>query len=434
MCDKTSQLSLCNLQEQPRASAVWCLENSLFVSLIILTMCYNSLEMILEVFGGTSRYLYLAIMFAVAYILPRSLKDRQIRVLPESALMACWLAWTVLTAIWFHKQLGIEDYTLTSDVFRYPFFGILLFIMVNCLDIDRPERIVLFGFVVGGGVLMLFALASGQIGLLSNDLEGRLGQDITGNSNEFAYLLLIAVFAATYYAFSTKTPYVRTINIILIMALTVFIILSGSRKAFLGELAFFVMVFRPRYYRESLRKPASILGLVVLGVLVLVAGIYVIQNTYMGERFREFAEQDMQKDISFDQRFDGRGRYYREVVELVCKHPVLGVGLDRFRYYDQYSYAAHSDYVALIGETGVPGFILYFSAYLIVLARLRRAMKTSRNRESVFRCHLFWSSLITILLVALGRWNYHHIPTYVLLAMAGRYATKAANITARPLI
>jgi O-antigen ligase len=154
----------------------------------------------------------------------------------------------------------------------------------------------------------------------------------------------------------------------------------------------------------------------------------------MGERFKESAKQDIRRDTPFEQRFDGRGRFYGEVVELVRRYPVLGVGLDRFRYYDQYGYAAHSDYVALIGETGVPGFTLYFSAYAIVLARLRKAIRTSRSREAVFRCHLFRSSLIAVLLVALGRWNYNHIPTYVLLAMVGRYAAEAANIEARPLI
>jgi len=381
----------------------------------------------------TSRYLYIAIASIFLYTFLESLRQGQVRILPESLLLIFWLIWTVTTGILFQTRPGAEYYSFASPVFRHPFFGILCLVMLNSFNLLKPERSVFAGFVFCGIALILLTLFSGELYQIIYIIGRRLG-DETWNSNEYAYLLLFAVFAATYFSLKSVRPVAKYTFAGLIAILTVFIVLSASRKALLGEAAFFLLTLGPKYIRGLITKLKLTPAIIASIIIFAGASIYIMNNTFVGQRWTELLKEEAGRDMPFEARFAGRGFYYIEGIKLFSERPVLGVGLDNFRYHNVLGAAAHSDYVAVLTETGIPGFILYFAAYLVVLMRLQRAIAVSTSAGARLYCRILRNGLIVILLVALGRWNYDHMITYIFLALSGKYAAEASGVLPRSLV
>jgi O-antigen ligase len=337
-----------------------------------------------------------------------------------------------MTAIWFHTHPDMGSYALTSPVFRYPFLGMLCFVLLNSFFLTKAERIVFLGFVSAGITMILLSLYSGELLVSAYDFGNRLG-GTQWDSNEYAYTLLFAVFAAMFYHNNSLSLRTKAAFIGLIAVLTLFIVLSGSRTVLVGEAVFFLLMLGPGYIRDIIKKPRCIPKIVAVIILMCVASIYILNNTYIGQRFKRLAETEMEvgRNAPLETRLDGRVAFYFDAFELASKKPILGVGFDNFRYNTVYvgQYTAHSDYVAILTETGMPGFALYFSAYLVILLRLQRAIAVSGiNTYERLCCRLLRNGLIVILLVAFFRWNHTHLSTYIFVALAGRYAAKVCRI------
>ena len=400
-----------------------------FFIMIVVSMTYDSVCCLLGVAGITGRYLYGCIAICFTYVMARGIVERRLWLRPEALLLIAWLLWTVTTAVLFHVQPGERDYAFTSDVFRGPFFALMVFVAVNGYSSIRKDMWVVLGFAFSGAVLAILVVLSGQLGSLSHSLEGRLGESVSGNSNEFAYLLLLAVVAAWFFHYPTALPQVRQAVVLLVLALSVLVVLSASRKAFLGELVFFLSMSKMSSVKRLLYSRRHLL--LIAGTFAVPLAAYAISQTYLGERLLEVWRSSFHDDTSFAERFDGRGRFYQEGFHLVRERPGFGIGLRNYRRYDTYGYAAHSDYIAVAAETGIPGALLYFSAFLVVIARLNAVIGRCQEGIVEYRCRVFRGALFMILFLALGRWNYDHIPTYALLGTAGAYAALVAELRGR---
>ena len=71
----------------------------------------------------------------------------------------------------------------------------------------------------------------------------------------------------------------------------------------------------------------------------------------------------------------------------------------------------HSDYLTALVETGIFGFILYYSIYIFSMIKAIRINMKNTDSLYILFC------VIVILLVALGRSNHMNIPTFIFLAL-----------------
>ena len=65
-----------------------------------------------------------------------------------------------------------------------------------------------------------------------------------------------------------------------------------------------------------------------------------------------------------------RSQMYVRGVDLFWENPLAGVGLGNFQVVSGLGAYSHSDYIEVASNTGIIGFILYFSIYGMILWRL----------------------------------------------------------------
>ncbi|MBI5560526.1 MAG: O-antigen ligase family protein [Deltaproteobacteria bacterium] len=153
--------------------------------------------------------------------------------------------------------------------------------------------------------------------------------------------------------------------------------MSLSRGGIIGFLASILFFVAMAYTRKSLKKKAALIAGVglILGLLLVISAWGRIES-----RFEEIGEEER---IA---RFD----IWRDASGIVRDFPLAGTGLGTFKnIYTRYQsehptlFFAHAenDYIEILTDTGIPGFIIAISAVCVFFASL---MKRWRERRDAF--------------------------------------------------
>ncbi len=409
------------INKKPKEITIKSFMGIFLVGLTIYCMNYSALDMIVGFFSGYHHYVLSTMLLTLGIIIVTlTFKNYRIKIRIEQILLLTWFFWCLFTINFFHDH--IYQYETFPLLLKLVLMCVVLFLTYNCVILKNPLKVLFVGFFLGGVLISILSVISGQVVsvIIKPDHLNRLGSEIVGNSNDYAYLLMFAIFACVYFLYLTPKKYKKIFLLAFIALLFFFIVLSASRKALLCTLSFFLLAFY-NYYQPSKKKKIliSIPFILFMGCLIITIGT----QTFMGERLQKGLEIEVQAD-SLTQRAHGRGRLYVQATELLPKHFIVGVGLGNFHLVDEFSEASHSEYISLLIGTGIPGFILYFLVYLLIFLRLNKIKKFSRDKNTIFNCKLLQSIIITILLIDFGRWNYSHYITYIFMAVACAYSYK----------
>lgn len=228
---------------------------------------------------------------------------------------------------------------------------------------------------------------------------------INNNPNVFAFQLLLGVVGSLYF-WKYKSLVVRGLIIGSLLVLCYYISVSGSRKAII---IYFLLILAWIFYSFPIRK--TILYYSVLAIIGLVAGSYlfsILADTPVFQRFMTLENNTSAADI--------RSTLYREAFEVFKNNPFFGVGLDNFRLYSSSGLYAHSNYMELLADNGILGFILFHLMYWHVWRTSQKIRVLYNNsEESKFYSGIFKCIIINYLLIAFGTVLYHAIPHWLLL-------------------
>ena len=186
-------------------------------------------------------------------------------------------------------------------------------------------------------------IVAGRTGLFFTDDTMRLG-----NSGVGVYMAIVSILCVVFFL-SSKTNSERLLWGALTAIFLVALFYSFGRSGWIGfALALFLMSM------IRFKRLIFIIPLLLILVVLLVPGI--------SERFSDisFSGQISSGDSTLSQRVE----YWQAALTVFQAHPVLGVGLGvgRYRVGDflgQYSMMIHNDYVSVLLETGVIGFIVF---------------------------------------------------------------------------
>jgi O-antigen ligase len=151
---------------------------------------------------------------------------------------------------------------------------------------------------------------------------------------------------------------------------------------------YFAIVLVLRFKSNLGKRPGY--ALVMAGVMLagLVGSVIYLQTSKHFDRMELVVSAVESGDIEkAGGSAQGRLYLYKRGLEIAAAHPALGVGLDNFRLMlPGYSGTrggtyAHSNFVEMLADTGVVGFLLYFSIYVSVFRRLWRSAKRLRDRK-----------------------------------------------------
>ena len=113
---------------------------------------------------------------------------------------------------------------------------------------------------------------------------------------------------------------------------------------------------------------------------------------------------------------DIRKILYREAFNVFADSPFIGKGLDNFRLFSASGLYAHSNYLELLADTGIIGFILFYMVYIMVWrnsSQLKYYDESSDHAKllsGIFKC-----IIILFLIVGLGSVQYDSITHWILL-------------------
>lgn len=155
-----------------------------------------------------------------------------------------------------------------------------------------------------------------------------------------------------------------------------FIVLSGTRSAFLAVLVIFLF-FLFYYRRKILLHPSNILAM-----LLFLAGVYFYAENISNLKI---VQARYQKTLRESQTVEDntRAMLFNAYFEYVRKNPIVGTGLANsaavFRYisYDGKEMGPHNTYLAILTESGVVGFMIF----LVILFRSVKLLFNSNDYD-----------------------------------------------------
>lgn len=188
---------------------------------------------------------------------------------------------------------------------------------------------------------------------------------------------------------------------------------SGSRKALIAAAIIIVLWLVPLV--KTIWKSSSTNGHVALAVVaaLIVAGIVYYFTT-------QFVNTDLYKRFTLlgdEDEFSSRNRklYYQYALEYWEDHPVFGIGLGQFQYWNPYHQMSHSTYAEAISCWGLVGSLIYF---LPVLSAGFQAVRLSFTSKDSYVPRIVLAVLIMELFLGVGQvWFYEieHLITWTLV-------------------
>ena len=348
---------------------------------------------------GISKIMVLYGLFFTALFFFYSLYFR-LRLQRELIIYFIWIAWSITGAF-----IAVDIPFFIRGLIVIVQMGTLIFVIAGVVHIHHNISVIMLGIVIGSIIVTIFGLSSGDFSRVGEAGFKYQMEGFIGNPNDFAYIILFLIFGLLFFwRFKLSTLWYIFLSTLIIIA-SLSIIYSGSRKGFLGLLAFLSLWYYFCYLKETTKRPLiSIITLLILCIFIYYITKYVMSSTYLGVRF----------GLEYNESL--RILLYKEGLNMIKSSPIFGVGLNNFSALSITKMYSHSDYIEVASTTGIIGFVLYFSIYVLLWRRLNRITNLTNDDQLLYIINLFKAAIIIILLLAFGRPNIDSKITWILLA------------------
>jgi putative inorganic carbon (HCO3(-)) transporter len=264
---------------------------------------------------------------------------------------------------------------------------------------------------------------------------GRDMQSVLGDPNDLSLVLLFPMAFAVSQATTKGTPlFWRLLSAAGVIIILSSIIATQSRGGLLGSVTVFSIFGARMIKSKTLLISIALVGIVALFAVAGISG-----------RSSGGAAED-----GIDESSMGRIHAWGAAINMAISRPLTGVGLDNFfsnyylysAFWDGKNHAVHSTWFGVLGETGLPGLIVFVT---MIVLMARSALHTSRALDANPKADPAARALGRALIAGLGGFCVSATfltqgftwPIYIQLALTvaiSRYAkllSQAANHSAR---
>ena len=309
-----------------------------------------------------------------------------------------------------------------SNSFSALYGLVIVWVFAFALNNVVSERKHIEGFfvalIVGSAVLTVYLIATGQFESF-DDTGSRFGEALTGNANIFASIYMIAASVTAYFLFKQKSlraklPFIAALALQL-YALT----MSGGRKYFLFP---FILLYVIAIQRKDRRQRTHFIRVSIIAVAVAVAVYQLLMNneffySSIGYRFEDLIEYTIDQSSEVEGGTIIREQMVAKGLELWRESPVFGHGLDAFASIGGFGVYAHNNYVEMLCNHGVFGFVFYYGFYLYMLYKLLK-----RKENDIMRQFLI-GFILCLFVYDFGAISYDTLVTQFFLIFASVYLT-----------
>ena len=196
----------------------------------------------------------------------------------------------------------------------------------------------------------------------------------TENPNILALFMVFSIFSSIWYLLQERSLnkifyYYQYVNIFLAYYV---ILLTASKKAIIIAPLLIVA-----YLLVAMRNQKRLYRLGLVSIVAIIALLQVIDFSKISEnltetekRFEEF-QRDLTHPVAGSSTTE-RQLLIKEAFAVFTKHPFVGTGLDTFALQSTPKLYAHNNYVEILADLGIVGFMIFYSIYFYLVKRVRR--------------------------------------------------------------
>lgn len=296
----------------------------------------------------------------------------------------------------FSSIYSLNDNALNTTFIMFEIFLIAYFLVISIIS-EKDIKVFFQGFALCGGVIFILSYINDSL-----HMDDRFGRTLTdGHLNSFASLIMLTLISAIICVYLAESKKVRALNIALIIAEIYMLVLSGGRKFIIVPVIFvFLLIFNHnKFSRVSFKK---VVYLIVALAVVMFGWNYIMTNPIafktLGYRFI-----DIRNESSAMTRLDliSMGMKY------FIRSPIWGYGENSVEILSSMtigtSLYAHNNYVELLVNFGLIGFIIYYSYHYFLLKHLHQF----RHNANAKYFAIFRSLVISLMFLDLTVVSYY---------------------------
>lgn len=280
------------------------------------------------------------------------------------------IIWLILFMVFsLLSMLYSPEKSVFSSSFYYLIvnFILVLFLAQYVYTIQSIERIAWI-YTISAFSLVFFLVITGNI--FDTSTTGRLGQELLGNANIFATMLMTSsIYTIWLLTYQNSKKASKLVLLLCLIAEYLGMFLSGGRKYIVVPLIFLYILLLFKQDKNG-RKHIIKYTLIILAIMVIIWNLIMNVPVFyeiIGSRMESFFAF-LSGDIS---HADGSSKIRSQMIEMGMQKwlssPIWGYGFDSFKYYNQaitgHFYYSHNNFVELLYNTGIIGFILYYWYY-----------------------------------------------------------------------
>lgn len=336
-------------------------ERSVGVALFCFYIFISSLanDMVLPSSIG-SLTLYLFLGYSVLYIL----LNKKLKINRIIKWMLVFIAFCVFTMLYSPEKGFLSDNEFYLLIVN---FILILFLSQYDININDIKKIS-WANILSGGVLIFILFARGDLTGFST--SNRFGQDLFGNSNILANLLMKSALYAIWLLVYSENKIIHKMVLTLCLVASYYgMFLSGGRKFIIIPAIFLyiLLIFkRDSHGRKHLVKYTGVVIAIVIAVYYLIMNVPAFYAV-IGERM-----ESLFSFIRTGHSISGKSAEIRATMIEIgfnkwMDSPIWGYGFDSFKYYNRlmtgHFYYSHNNYIELLYDLGIIGFAIYYWFY-----------------------------------------------------------------------
>lgn len=322
-------------------------------------------------------------LLGLAFVFLAFVKGKRIIVPVTYRIWGAWFLLAIVSCIFSsHIEVSLMRAVTVAQV------SIVGFMVTNILIWNRSTHFYTMAMI--GAALASVVMATVTPGTFAT-MDGRV-YGTMGNANTYGVMLSVALVLSLITALDARNIVIKVVLFGVAVVIASMMLQTGSRKAMIAGLLLGGGLTCIAYlYKSGVAKFRSLfVAMIIVASLVLVGITFLVSSDFW---FR--IEQGMAAFNgglgATDQSVIGRLSLARMAVEISMENPLIGIGLDAFRLergantgmaIGTYS---HSNYLEILVSTGIVGFVLYFSIYLLWFRKLYAFRRHLRSPASFRR-------------------------------------------------
>ena len=328
------------------------------------------------------------------------------------------LGWELIClALALVAMIYSPSFSVTSGTFYMMIVNLVLVFIFTQMQWNKKRfDMVMKTFVLSSFVLMLALTLTGN--LKDSSESGRLGEDLAGNANKLATMLMVSAIYALWLIISSQSKRTKVFAFISLLITYFGMFLSGGRKYIILPIIFaYVLLLNKtdNKKRTHIIKNTIIIAAMLLGLYLLIMKVPFFYEI-IGNRFESFFAL-----FGGDKAIDGSTLKRKEMIEAAIKQwpksPILGHGFDSFKYYNKTSvtgqfYYSHNNFLELLYNQGLLGFVSYYWFYVYLFSKASKYKATSLRKGFVL------ATVITTLAFEIVDVTYSITPVQFMLCFA----------------